>query len=183
VLVLVLLVVLHFIFLFFFSCSFRMRGKKRGGRLWILAFIARSDAPSHARIATPLQSPRGPRAFEEGGGDPILSRAELPHRPRRTCRLQPLAQLISCAPVPVAVDSTPPSHGERGVRCGAVVPASNSSLSPFSPSPARVLARLSAFACSLRPPSPPLPSCEQAVSWPGIGQCRFSDPTCAALSY
>jgi len=98
----------HFSFSFLFWLILDAWGEP--GRLWILAFIARSDAPSHARNATPLHSSRleAREHSRREGGDPILSRAELPRRPRRTCRLQPLAQLISCAPVPVAVDSTPP---------------------------------------------------------------------------
>jgi hypothetical protein len=55
------LILLHLLFLLHFG------GGGEKGRLWILAFIAPSDA-SHARWASPFthhHSPRGPRAFEE----------------------------------------------------------------------------------------------------------------------
>ena len=77
------------------------------------------------------------------------------------------------------------------VRCGAVVPRPLVT-SPFHLFPLPRLVFLLRACPPLLVPcalllsfSPSLPSCdcEQAVSWPGIGQCRFSDPTCAALSY
>jgi hypothetical protein len=114
----------HFSFSFLFWLILDAWGEP--GRLWILAFIARSDAPSHARNATPLHSSRleAREHSRREGGDPIPSRAELPRRPRRTC-----SRSLSSSAVRLCLwlwTPLPLSHGERGeplvrvseVRCG-----------------------------------------------------------------